>query len=394
QVLVNLLGNAVKFTREGEVYLSVDSVPAGEDGQPRMRITVRDTSIGIPPDRMDRLFKLFSQVDSSTTRNYGGTGLGLAISRRLVELMDGHIWAESELGRGSRFHVELPYVPVVVESGAEPVRPLRHRRILIIDDHPTARDALRLPVGTWGGDALVMNSTLEALGLVCQGEQFDAIIVDQQMPGIDGTQFVRQLRAQSSGLEIPLILLVPTGVQPMIDPSGGPIMTLSKPVKAAPLLATLQRNLGPDRRLGAPKPAPAAPPPFDASLRVMLVEDNPVNQRVAKTMLQRLGLQPAVAGHGLEALEQLERQQFGIICMDVQMPEMDGLTATREIRRRIPRNQQPVIIALTANALSGDREKCLEAGMDDYLSKPARQEELRQRLEHWRDRRSSSDAVA
>jgi PAS domain S-box-containing protein len=221
QVLVNLTGNAVKFTKEGEVYVTVEELPPGEDRQPRMHITVRDTGIGIPPERMDRLFKLFSQVDSSTTRNYGGTGLGLAISRRLVELMDGHIWADSEPGRGSRFHVEIPYAPVVPDGGGpDEAKPLHGRRVLIIDDHPTGRDVLRLHTAQWGADSLVLTSPLEALGLVAQGEQFDAIIVDQQMPGVDGMQFIRQLRSQANGFEVPVILLVPTGVQPQLEFPG------------------------------------------------------------------------------------------------------------------------------------------------------------------------------
>ncbi|HEX2101234.1 MAG TPA: response regulator, partial [Candidatus Synoicihabitans sp.] len=395
QVLVNLIGNAVKFTKEGEVFVAVDAIAPGEDGQPRMRVTVRDTGIGIPPERMDRLFKLFSQVDSSTTRHYGGTGLGLAISRRLVELMDGHIWAESEAGHGSRFHVELPYVGVPAEGGLEQSRPLRNRRVLVVDDHPSGREVLRLHLQHWGAESLVLTSPLEALGLVCQGEQFDTIVVDQQMPGVDGTQFIRQLRSQLNGLEIPVVLLVPTGVQPMLDPAGGPVVVVSKPIKAMPLLSALARHLAPDRRPPPPVvAAPAPPPPFDDSLKVLLVEDNPVNQRVARTMLQRLGLKPAVASHGLEAVEMMEKTPYDVIFMDVQMPEMDGLTASREIRQRFPASRQPVIIALTANALSGDREKCLQAGMDDYLSKPARQDELRQRLEHWRTRRSAAAAVA
>ena len=397
QVLVNLIGNAVKFTKEGEVYVTVEALPIGEDGQPRLHITVRDTGIGIPPERMDRLFKLFSQVDSSTTRNYGGTGLGLAISRRLVELMDGHIWADSEPGRGSRFHVEIPYAAVPAEApGPESSRPLRDRRILIIDDHPTGREVLRMHVEYWGADALVMSAPLEALGQVAQGEQFDTIIVDQQMPGFDGTQFVRQLRSQLTGLEIPVVLLVPTGVQPFLEFSGGPVTVVSKPVKAGALLNAVIRHIGVERRppVAAPPRPKEAPPPFDPSLKVLLVEDNPVNQRVARTMLERLGLRPVLASHGLEALARLGETRFDVIFMDVQMPEMDGLTATREIRHRLPAHDQPVIIALTANALSGDREKCLEAGMDDYLSKPARQDELRQRLEYWRSRRSSAARVA
>jgi PAS domain S-box-containing protein len=397
QVLVNLMGNAVKFTKEGEVFVSLDSLPAGEDGLPRLRVTVRDTGIGIPADRMDRLFKLFSQVDSSTTRHYGGTGLGLAISRRLVELMDGHIWAESSPGKGSRFHFELPFTAIAADVTPDP-KPLRDRRILILDDHPAARDVLRLYVSHWGAEALVSASPLEALGHICEGEQYDAIIVDQQMPGIDGMQFIRQLRSHLTGLEIPVVILTPTGIQPLLDFSGAPVAVVSKPIKSAPLLAALVRNLGNDRR-STTKPhgrkvPDTAPPPFDPSLRVLIVEDNPVNQRVARTMLERLGLEPAVAMHGLEALQKLDEAPYDLILMDVMMPEMDGLTATREIRRRLTRDRQPVIIALTANALSGDREKCLEAGMDDYLAKPARQDELRQRLEYWRTRRSPAAQVA
>jgi PAS domain S-box-containing protein len=397
QILVNLLGNAVKFTNEGEVYVTVEALPAGEDGQPRLHFAVHDTGIGIPADRMDRLFKLFSQVDSSTTRHYGGTGLGLAISRRLVELMDGHIWAESEHGRGSRFHVEIPFTAIASEENNGSKQPLLHRRVLVLDDHPTGRDLIRKHAEEWGAQVVLIESASAALSILGHTNPFDAIVVDQEMPGIGGLEFIRRLRAQPTGSEIPIVLLVPTGVQPTLEGNEGMIAIVSKPVKSAPLFNALVRHVSTEPTVnGAPRKKsepPSPPPPFDNSLKVLLVEDNPVNQRVARTMLERLGLRPEVAGHGLEALAKLDQTAFDVIFMDVQMPEMDGLTATREIRRRLDPSRQPVIIALTANALSGDREKCLEAGMDDYLSKPARQDELRKRLEHWRVRRSAAAAA-
>ncbi|HEY0947293.1 MAG TPA: response regulator [Opitutaceae bacterium] len=395
QVLTNLLANAVKFTQSGEVFVSVDA-RAGAPAEPRLRFTVRDTGIGIPADRMDRLFQSFTQIDSSTTRHYGGTGLGLAISRRLVELMEGRIWAESEPLRGSRFHFEIP---VQRAEGMPEVRAntaLAGRRLLVIDDHATSREILRLLAESWGATAHATASPFEALGLVFEGEQFDAIVVDHQMPGMDGVQFIRQLRSQLAGLEIPVALLAWPGIKPFASETPGTVGTLAKPLKAGQLLAFLQKQLGAERRTTSTPPIlmPAAPPPAEQPLRVLLVEDNPVNQRVARAMLEKMSLHPDLASHGREALEALERTHYDVVFMDVQMPEMDGLTATREIRARLPRERQPLIIAMTANALSGDREKCLEAGMDDYLAKPVRPDDLRARLEHWRTTGFRRGAVA
>ena len=387
QVVVNLLTNAVKFTAAGEVFISA-TTHAKPGEAPRLRVTVRDTGIGIPADRLDRLFLSFSQVDSSTTRVYGGTGLGLAISRRIVELMHGTIWVESEAGRGSRFHFEIPMPPVERTDEPPPagLSRVHEKRILVVDDHATSREILRLHLESWGGEVECVSSAMAALALLRRGEKFDAVVIDHLMPGTDGIEFTRQLRNTGAGADLPAVLLTALGRKSAAAADGLFAAVLAKPVKSAQLLYAVVRALDPHLEI-RPAPAPTTPRTLAAS-QVLIVEDNPVNQRVARALLERLGVTPDIAANGREALESVLRQPYDFIFMDLHMPEMNGLDATREIRRLVPPAQQPVIIALTASTTTQDREACLASGMDDFLPKPIRAEDLHGRLLLWQEKRT------
>jgi PAS domain S-box-containing protein len=404
QVLVNLLSNAVKFTEEGEVVVTVS--PGEDDGRLReVHITVRDTGIGIPADRMDRLFKSFSQVDVSTSRRYGGTGLGLAISRRLCELMGGRIWVESPApageagtpagGPGSVFHftIRVPEAPAIERAYRQPVQGgLEGRRVLVVDDNATNRRILALQVRGWGMEADSTGSPGEALEWVRGGQEYAVAIVDRQMPGMDGAELSTALRKLASGL--PIVMVSSLGRRE--TGQGGPEIDafLVKPVRASQLhdalVKILAKSIAPAEQ---EKPPPSA---FDREmaqrlpLRILLAEDNVVNQKLALRLLQRLGYRSDVASNGLETIEALRRQTYDVVLMDVQMPEMDGLDATRMICRDWPEERRPHIIAMTANVMAEDRQACLEAGMDDYLAKPIRVEELVAALE----RAGGADQVA
>ncbi len=384
QVLVNLVGNAVKFTSEGEVFVSVSGRGLNET-EYELEFSVRDTGIGIPANRMDRLFKSFSQVDSSTTRQYGGTGLGLVICKRIVELMGGAIRVESEPGKGSTFlfTIRASVSPLPAPPAQEgEVSPLTGRRILIVDDNATNRRVLGLQTGRWGMVPSLAASAREALEILDGENRFDVAIVDLCMPEVDGLQFARTAR-QRNIARIPLVLLSSIGRPNQPEGDDSPFAAvLSKPVKSAHLFKVLSDCLG----TGEVTLKPRAPAVDEKSLgethplRILVVEDNPVNQKVAVRILERFGYLADVAGNGVEALEAVGRQAYDLVFMDVQMPEMDGLEATRRIRSEVSPTRHPRIVAMTANALKGDREQCLAAGMDSYISKPVRMEEIRAAL--------------
>ena len=381
QVLVNLLSNAVKFTHEGEVVVSVDAL-TGAPGEPvSLGFAVRDTGIGIPPDRMSCLFQAFSQVDASTTRRYGGTGLGLSISRRLVEMMGGAIGADSVAGQGSTFHFSIVADAAPEPDGpvAPPIR-LKGRRVLVVDDNATNRRILDTLLTRWGVVPTCVETGAEAVRLVAQGVPFDLAILDFQMPDIDGLGVARALREHATADALPLVILTSTGfdsIPPDARRENGIHGVMLKPVKPERLLEALQ-----DALLGTSADRPprlltgdAFPDqPAEASrMRILLAEDNPVNQKVALKLLERLGFRADAVASGLEVLEALGRQRYDLILMDVQMPEMDGLEATRHVREL---GMGVRIVALTANALEGDRTVCLAAGMNDYVPKPLRVEDL------------------
>ncbi len=487
QILVNLLGNAVKFTESGEVVIAVEaSAVAGANAQTlhELHFCVRDSGIGIAEDRLARLFTSFTQIDSSTTRKYGGTGLGLAISRRLAELMGGTMWVESEVGVGSRFYFTVLVNEASVvrsESLRGPQPQLQGKRLLIVDDNETNRKILVKQSENWGMEPVVWSSAAEALDWVDRGGVYDFGILDMQMPEMDGMMLAEELRTRESVRDRPLIMLSSLGNR--IRAGGALDAALTKPVKQGQLfevlagvVATQERLRGMPEDWGAPSalaapegfdeidpiasngldfadeadptvshpqshaearalvdsasdgnaamatrpeeppvfgksgdpieaaityerpdiqpeqpidqgqfaentpqpPADSSPPPTveKQALRVLLAEDNAVNQKVAIGILKRLGFVADVAANGLEVLKALELADYDVILMDVQMPEMDGLAATRHIRQNVPREKRPRIVAMTANAMQGDRDRCLEAGMDDYVPKPVRHEDL------------------
>ncbi len=376
QILLNLLSNAVKFTDAGEVVLTV--AMQGDT----LHFAVRDTGIGLSEQGQGRLFQKFSQADSSTTRKYGGTGLGLAISRLLTELMGGTMWVDSPgPGLGSTFHFtmraplgELPGGARRDFIGAHPV--LSGKRILVVDDNATNRRILATQAAKWGMVAKDTESPEEALKMLAQ-EPFDLAIVDMHMPAMDGVMLAERIRA--AGRDLPLVLFSSLGRREAGDDLFA--ATLAKPLRQSPLFDTLVTLLA--AADAAPKiTQPAAKPRIDASLaerhplRILLAEDNVVNQKLALRLLQQMGYRADVASNGFEAIESVERQRYDVILMDVQMPEMDGLEAARRIVQRWPADARPRIVAMTANAMQGDREECLAAGMDDYVVKPVRVERL------------------
>jgi len=383
QILVNLAGNALKFTEQGEVELTVRPVPLapGAPDQPReLQFAVRDTGIGIPPEAQGRLFSSFTQVDASTTRKYGGTGLGLAISKRLAELMGGRMWLESEPGRGSTFFFTLrgewirssqPYVSTARVQ-------LQGKRILVVDDNATNRRILTSLMGKWGIVATVVDGAQPALELVRSGKQYDLAILDMLMPEMNGVMLAKEIRRQPGWAGIPLLLYSSIGRQSQNEEPGLFAACLSKPTKPSQLFDTLVKIFSGRGAEPAPAvPAAAAEPVEKHAERILLAEDNTVNQKVALHMLARMGYRADVAANGLEVLEAVARQTYDIILMDVQMPEMDGLEATGKIKAGLAEGRHgPWIIALTANAMEGDREVCLQAGMDDYLGKPIKAAEL------------------
>ena len=399
QVLVNLLGNAVKFTERGDIFVKVQKLapPAGSPANPnalRLHFAVRDTGIGIQPDRLARLFRSFSQADVSTARKHGGTGLGLAISRRLVELMGGRMWAESVPGEGSTFNFTLN-ATAPPESQPPPHTTRQPRladlKILILDDDAAVRNALFEQCHRWGMSPKAVENSAQALALLRNGETFDLALVDAHLPGLDGPAVAAEMQKFPNATMMPVVLLMPLGKKNNGEEAHVMFAhTVSKPVKPAQLCAALERALlSPHIPTRAPEPAKPAALAAQLPLRLLVVDDNAINQKVAVRILQQLGYQSEVAGTGREALDALDRQPFDFIFMDVMMPEMDGLEATRLLRKRQMAGDQKnyqsriVVVAMTAHAMQGDREKCLAAGMDDYLAKPIRPKDVRDMIERW-----------
>ena len=399
QMLLNLLSNAVKFTERGEVVVTVGGTQLeGRSrrgpGQWEIRIDVRDTGIGIPPAAMSKLFQSFSQVDASIARRYGGTGLGLAISRRLAELMDGSLEAESSgvAGEGSTFHLVVR-MPVAAAGSVAPSRPQRieadlsGRSVLIVDDNATNRRILVAQTARWGMVPRETGSPLEALDWVRRGERFEIALFDLLMPDLDGLELaekIGELGSNGKKRDMPIVILSSIGLR---EREGASVAAwLAKPVKPSalhdtvatvllggsvtrPLLAGEAARNGDERPLGERHP-----------LKILLAEDNPVNQKLAVRLLAQLSYTADLATDGREAVEAVEREPYDVVLMDVQMPALDGLGATREIRARWP--DRPLwIVAMTANAMAGDREACIAAGMNDYISKPIRPAELSGALE-------------
>ncbi|MGK5092540.1 response regulator [Deltaproteobacteria bacterium TL4] len=389
QILVNLLSNAVKFTEAGEIMVSLKKLSQTEDSV-KLQFSVRDTGIGIPADKKHRLFNAFSQVDVSTTRKYGGTGLGLAISARLTQLMGGEMWVESQEGQGSTFYFTIQTQETLVEPKIfmdEHLPELQNKQVLVVDDNQTNLRVLTLHCEHWKMVTRATTSPRQALDWIESGSAFDVAILDFQMPDMNGLQLGTEIRKRRAKDTLPMILfssLTPEeGTEPWSDPFNAHI---SKPIRESLLFSTLVELLSgkphavlsdelksdPHSKLGEKMP-----------LRILVAEDNRINQTLVLALLHELGYLADLASNGLEVLENLKRQDYDVILMDVQMPEMDGLQATRQIVKHYPPEKRPRIIAVTANAIQGDRERCIQAGMDDYISKPIEEKELLSVLERW-----------
>ncbi|MCU0526104.1 MAG: response regulator [Elainella sp. Prado103] len=390
QLLTNLVSNAIKFTEQGEITVTVvarqlQGGDVAESALYAIRFAVQDTGIGIPSDRLDRLFQPFSQIDSSVSRQYGGSGLGLVISQRLAEMMGGRIWVDSELGQGTTFYVSIVARSVLLAD--LPIQPavLVGKRILIVDHHRISRTNLRLQAQCWAMTVETAESVQAAIDCldrsVQQQRPFDLAVLDADLIDASGGAFVKRMRQQPAGADLPLILLV-TRSQDL--PQSSDWIAIQKPVKQSQFYNALLNIFTPID----PSPIESLPPNLELAqllpLKILVAEDNRVNQKVVLRLLQRWGYEADIAQNGLEVLQALAKQPYDAILMDVQMPEMDGLTAARQICDRYGAEHRPRIIAVTASAMQGDREECLQAGMDDYLTKPLRPEGLYQALRQCR----------
>ena len=399
QVLANLFSNAIKFTAEGDVSVQVKMLsapPLIETGAYPLHLhfSVHDTGIGITPEKLSRLFKPFVQADVSTARHYGGTGLGLAISKKLVEMMGGKMWAESVPGQGSTFHFTANFL--VEPQAARKIQQPKFAdlRVLIVDDNAASRRSLAEQAAKWGMIPGIAETSQQALELVRGGENFDLAILDLQLPGMDGITLAAEIRKVSGATMLPLVLLTPLGVRAdkLTDARLAFAHCVAKPIKPAQLRAALELALFSPKKIITP-PVPASPSQLLSErlpLRILLVDDNEINQKVAARILGQIGYQPDLAENGRKALGALDGKIYDLVFMDLMMPEMDGLEATRIIRERQKNpaghpnySGRIVIVAMTAHAMQSDREKCLAAGMDDYLSKPIRPGDIRGIIEKW-----------
>jgi signal transduction histidine kinase/DNA-binding response OmpR family regulator len=391
QVIINLVGNAIKFTGEGEVALKIQVEAADGDDDRSLHFIVSDTGIGIPPEKQKHIFDPFSQADSSTTRKYGGTGLGLSISTRLIGMMRGRMWIESEVGRGTKFHFTVRFGVAdseAIEVGTvAPPEILRGTRVLIVDDNSTNRRILDGMLKRWEMRSTSVANGEEALAQLSAaqetGDPHALILTDMHMPNMDGFTLIEQIR-QKTELSAAIIMML-TSAGHRGDAARcnelGVAAYLLKPIRQSELREAIARALGAGQQRGAIplitrySLQDARDP--TATLRVLLAEDNAVNQRLATRLLEKRGHRVTVTANGLEALDALEKGTYDLVLMDLQMPEMDGLQATAALRAREKHNGTHVhVVALTAHAMKGDRERCLAAGMDGYLSKPIRPQEL------------------
>jgi two-component system, sensor histidine kinase and response regulator len=387
QVLTNIMGNAVKFTPHGEVLLEVTECQAADEPL-TLCFAVSDTGIGMSPEQQGRLFTPFVQADGSTTRRFGGSGLGLTISKNLVELMGGTLEVQSTLGQGSRFQVRLPFQPQHEVGEPPSAAGLDGRRILAVDDHPTNLEILGHYLRGWGVRYDYCSQAAEALvqlrAAAAADDPFEVAILDMQMPDMDGLTLARAIRADPL-LRATRVVLLSSAGQPEPGDALGLDLSLSKPVRLS-LLRDALFQLVHGRTLEPAALVPtAAPTVRQLAGRILLTEDNPINQKVACGMLRKLGLTVEVADNGAEALAMIAAGSYDAVLMDVQMPVLDGFAATRELRTREREGGKPrlPVIAMTANAMSGDRDQCLAAGMDDYIPKPVKLAELHRTLARW-----------
>jgi signal transduction histidine kinase/DNA-binding response OmpR family regulator len=387
QILTNLVGNAMKFTEQGEIFIGVYVENSTPDGTLTLGFEVRDTGIGISADKQERLFKAFSQVDSSTTRKYGGTGLGLAISQQLVRLMGGTIRVESEPGKGSTFYFSIQTRAGINQQPVIPVDGLAAhagKKVLIVDDNLTNRTILRTQLEYWKLQPFLAASGVEALNMLAGDDHFDLILTDMQMPFMDGIRLAQNIREHLA--RVPIILLSSVGDEYKKNHNQLFSAIMTKPIKQQVLYRHIFAGLQHQGRLTIDGRQGPSRLPEDLSaafpLEILVAEDNEINQQVIQYILQKIGYAPTIVANGQEAVDAAAGTPYDIIFMDLQMPEVDGLEATRLIRGN-KTIHQPVIIALTANTMEGDEEECLLAGMNDYLGKPVKLEELLGKLRKW-----------
>jgi CheY-like chemotaxis protein len=390
QILINLISNAIKFTKKGEIFVGVHLLQTLNDDQLELGFDIRDTGIGIPADKLHRLFKAFSQVDSSTTRQYGGTGLGLVISEQLVKLMGGKISVESKISKGSTFHFSIRTQKSTLADQTNAIQDMHgfeNSKILIVDDNDTNCKILKAQLEHWKLAPVIAKSGEEALDILSQNNAFNLVITDMQMPVMDGVELATLIRGQYP--EIPIMLLSSISYIYHKDNPGLFCSILTKPAKQHILAKHILKELSKQITHSVHEPLQPdtskqkLPDSFSEKypLNILVAEDNLMNQKLIMKILGKLGYEPDLAVDGLEALEFVNKKPFDIILMDVQMPKMDGLEATQLIKKRFP--DLPVIIAMTANALPADVKICLDAGMDDYVSKPFKLDELVNTLEKW-----------
>ncbi|MEZ4615854.1 MAG: response regulator [Caldilineaceae bacterium] len=391
QILVNLISNSVKFTSEGEIFVHVGA--RLNNGTHEIHFRVRDTGIGIPSHKIPQLFRSFSQIDPSTTRRFGGTGLGLVISKQLAEMMNGQIWVVSKERVGSTFHFTVN-LPAAAQNVAR--LPVIHpalvgRRVLIVDDNVTSRLILRRQLLRWELVPMEAANAKEALFFLEQGKDVDAVLIDQTLEGMDNFELVREIRQHTELHTLPIILFSSI-TKSMVRQQGrvyGIATILHKPIKPAELYDALLRQF--DDTMATQRMSDANQHKDDLSdvqhrkpIRILLAEDNLINQKVASRMLQRIGYHADIANSGKEAIEAVRTNNYDVVLMDVHMPEIDGLEATVQIRSERKHSRRPYIIALTAAAMPEDEEKCMEAGMDDFITKPVRIPDLMNVLERYR----------
>ncbi|MDD5393339.1 MAG: response regulator [Thiothrix sp.] len=373
QVLTNLLGNAIKFTEQGEITVFV--MPHSHQGDEyELEFQINDTGAGIPADRVESIFEQFSQADNALTRRGEGTGLGLAISRRLVEMMDGRIWAESTLGVGSRFHFTIK-----TRKTEGKLKPFLHpdipeiigKRILIVENNPASHQALRDFCSGWGAITQACCTTSEAIALIATGSTYDIGLVDSNLPNASALDLGKYVRSRYSKQEFPLILIAPPNdAHPKDTVREIFNLYLTKPITRSRLFDSLMTVMG-ELNLVTVRPEQSRLKLGERlPLSILLAEDNPINQIVATSILEEMAYKAEIAENGRQAVDALRKKPFDVIFMDMQMPEMDGLEATRTIRAEFPPDRQPIIIAMTANAMESDKQECLNAGMNDYISKP------------------------
>ncbi len=391
QILTNLINNAIKFTEKGEVFVSISAIKISENDY-EIQFDVKDTGIGVPEERMDRLFKAFSQVDASTTRTHGGTGLGLIISKKLTEMMGGRMWFESKFGEGSIFYFTIRAETANITSkkylkGQQ--LQLSGKRILIVDDNKTNRRILKVQTDNWGMISRLAESPIDAIKMFEENSEFDIVILDYQMPLMDGLTLAAEIRKFEKGKNVPIIILTSIGKKENINDFEELNLSafLNKPIKHLQLYETISSVLNGTNKINADrirrKIKIDSELGHNLPLKILLAEDNVVNQKVALRILEKMGFRADVSANGYEVLSALKKINYNIILMDIYMPEMDGYETSDKILKKYSQDERPKIIAMTANAMQGDKDKCLDAGMDDYISKPIRVEELYAVLKKW-----------